>query len=55
MGDRGVTATNNADASTRLRILADGRSGSNRNEIANLDDVVSILADGRSGSNRNVE
>ena len=34
-------------------IIADGRSGSNRNLIEVVEEADEIIADGRSGSNRN--
>ena len=37
----------------QLSIIADGRSGSNRNKLNLLTDIEDIIADGRSGSNRN--
>ena len=36
-----------------IGIIADGRSGSNRNITTDILDAMGIIADGRSGSNRN--
>ena len=40
---------------TRHLILADGRTGANRNACMNRRSSVRILADGRTGANRNQE
>ena len=44
MGDRGLTGAD---------IVADGRSGANRNDWKRLQPWPGIVADGRSGANRN--
>ena len=43
-----------AAAIQNAHIVADGRSGSNRNVVRIVDRVHHIVADGRSGSNRNL-
>ena len=53
MGDRGGTATVWRCYPNRERIIADGRSGRNRNSRTTNTPRTTIIADGRSGRNRN--
>ena len=53
MGDGGLTATTVHQGRRRYRIVADGRSGANRNGSEVINAARTIVADGRSGANRN--
>ena len=53
MGDRGQTATSVLPVPVAISIIADGRSGANRNRMKRLSIDGCIIADGRSGANRN--